>query len=211
MQTAKTRLETAIADAAKLKEEDYTTDTWKALKKALDDAKNVDYTSDTSAEINNMARNIEEAMIALVTKEDDEKVKAIKSLKEAMQEAEGLNEAKYTEKTWENLEDVLNEIKPHNGVYTGLTIAQIKDYTTRLTAALEGLEETLKRNNVISQLNGAIVLAEEQTEESWVGDATWQELQTALSAAKDVYEKRDEKTYKELKATYDDLSGCLGL
>lgn len=211
MASAKDRLEKAKSDAAKIKKEDYTTETYNALQDALEAAKDIDYSKDGSTEINNVARNIEEALVALVSKEDDAKNKAIKKLKETIAKTENLVENKYTTATWTKLENVLDDVKQYNGIFTGLTTSQINTLESRLSSALGGLEEKMKRDNMISQLEGVIELSEKQTEDAWIGSSTWANFQTALSDAKTVYEARESKTYSQLEAAYDKLCECLGI
>lgn len=211
MTSAKDRLEKAKEDAAKIDKEEYTEETYKALEDALKAAKKIDYTKDGSTAINNAARNIEEALVALVSKEDDEKDKAIKKLKETIAKTENLVESKYTASTWTKLENVLDDVKQYNGIFTGLTTSQINTLESRLSSALAGLEEKMKRDNMISQLEGVIELSEKQTEDAWIGSSTWANFQTALSDAKTVYEARESKTYSQLEAAYDKLCECLGI
>ena len=69
----------------------------------------------------------------------------------------------------------------------------------------------LKRDNLISQLEGVITLAEKQAEDAWIGSSTWAEFQTALTEAKAVYEASESKTYSQLEAAYNKLCECLGI
>ncbi|MBO5179987.1 MAG: S-layer homology domain-containing protein [Clostridia bacterium] len=211
MESAKERLEKAKTDAAAIKKEDYTEETYKDLEDALKAAEKIDYAKDGSSIINNAARNIEEALVALISKADDEKDKAINKLKEAIVKSAALNESKYTASTWAKLEDVLDDIKPYNGIFTGLTTSQINTLESRLTAALNGLEEKIKRDSLIGQLESIINTAEEQEESTWGGSSTWADFQTALTAAKSAYEARENKTYSQLETVYDNLCDCLGL
>ncbi|MBR4110428.1 MAG: S-layer homology domain-containing protein [Clostridia bacterium] len=213
MATAKARLEKAKTDAAAIKKEDYTEETYKVLEDAVKAASDIDYTKDGSAVINNVARNIEEALVALVSKADDEKAKAISALKSLVTEARTLetNKAKYTEKTWKKVQEELDELEVYDDVYTTLTTTQIKTHTSTLKAAIDALEEVLKRDNLISQLEGVITLAEKQAEDAWIGSSTWAEFQTALTEAKAVYEASESKTYSQLEAAYNKLCECLGI
>lgn len=211
MASAKDRLEKAKSDAAKIKKEDYTEQTYKDLEDALKAAEKIDYTKDGSTAINNAARNIEEALVALVSKEQDAKNKAIKKLKEAIAKTENLVENKYTTSTWTKLQNVLDDVEQYNGIFTGLTTSQINTLESRLSSALNGLEEKMKRDNMISQLEGVIELAEKQKEDAWIGSSTWAEFQTALTAAKSAYEARESKTYSQLETAYNKLCNCLGI
>lgn len=213
MQEAKTRLEKAKADAAAIKKEDYTEETYKKLQDALEAAKDIDYDKDGSTLINNVARNIEEALVALVSKADDEKDKAIKELKDLITEAKALesNKVKYTEKTWKTLQEELDSLAVYNNVFTSLETSRIKTYISTLDSAIDGLEEKIKRESLIGQLESLIKTAEDQKEDEWTGNSTWAQFQTVLTSAKDVYKARENKTYSQLETAYDNLCDCLGL
>lgn len=213
MQEAIARLEKAVAEgnAKKAKKDEYTEKTYDDLITALKLAEDVDYNVDGSREINSVARNIEEALDALVTKADAEKDEAITELKSVVAEAKKLetNKSKYTEKTWKKVQDILDDLEPYNNVYKNLETSKITKYASDLKNAIDALEEENKRELLIKNLEGAISLAEQAEKESWIGTSTWEELQTALSNAENVYKDREDKTYDDLKTVYDKLVACM--
>lgn len=213
MQEAIARLEKAVAegDAKKAKKDEYTEKTYDDLITALKLAEDVDYNVDGSREINSVARNIEEALDALVTKADAEKDEAITELKSVVTEAKKLetNKSKYTEKTWKKVQDILDVLDPYNNVYKNLETSKITDYASELENAINALEEENKRELLINNLKSTISLVEEKEEKNWTGAATFAELQTALDKAKDAYDNRENKTYEELEEAYNDLANCM--
>lgn len=213
MQEAIARLEKAVAEgnAKKAKKDEYTEKTYDDLITALKLAEDVDYNVDGSREINSVARNIEEALDALVTKADAEKDEAITELKSVVAEAKKLetNKSKYTEKTWKKVQDILDVLEPYNNVYKNLETSKITDYASELEKAINALEEENKRELLINNLKSTISLVEEKEEKNWTGTATFAELQTALNKAKDAYENRENKTYNELEEAYNDLVNCM--
>lgn len=214
MQEAKTRLEKAKADAALIKKEDYTADSYADLEEALKGAEKIDYAKDGSAAINNVARNIEEALLALVSKADETKNNAIQELKDNIRTAKALTEATYTAESWQKLETELNALDAYNNVFTGLTLAQINTYNTKLESALDGLVKKIdvaEKENLIKDLKTRIDTAEGYTETTWGelgGTVSWTTLQTKLAAAKSAYNDRENKTLEQLQTVFDDLVDC---
>lgn len=216
MVEAKARLEEAIKDANALKKDDYTTESYADLEKALKAAEDIDYDKDGSAQINNVARNIEEAIVALVTKEEENKQKAIDALKANITKAKGLTEATYTTESWADLEDVLIDLEAYNNIYTGLTLNQINTLNSRLETAIEDLVRKIDvaaKENLIKDLDARIKTAKAYTEQTWaeVGSSvTWSGLQEKIAAAEAVYNDRANKTIEQLKSAYDALGACWG-
>lgn len=213
---AKARLEDAIEAAKALNKDDYTTESYEDLEKALKAAEDIDYAKDGSAQINNVARNIEEAIIALVTKEEENKQKAIDNLKANINKAKALTEATYTTESWADLEEVLDDLEAYNNVYTGLTVNQINTLNSRLETALDDLVKKIDvaaKENLAKDLNSRIQTAKAYTEQTWaeVGSiVTWSGLQEKIAAAEAVYKDRANKTIDQIKAAYDALGACWG-
>ena len=154
---AKDILEQQISVAEALKEENYTPETWKTLKEAIEEAKTIlENGSATRSEILEAADAVKDAMTGLkVPASDDNKTSSNsgtsgskgsadkKALKKAIKKAEKLNEADYTWYSWDEIEDALEKAKE---VYDdkGATQGEVDKAAALLNAAFNSLQYVSK-------------------------------------------------------------------
>ena len=190
----KTALIEAIEEANSKQEEDYTADSWEALKKALQEANKV--LADENAmqkEVDEATNKLQEALENLVTAVD-------KSLLQAFVEyVSGLNSSKYTETTWKTFETELTEA---NAVLkdTNATQEQVDNAYNQLVKAyldLRLIPDKSLLEELINQAEGLNVA--NYTKASFDG------LTKALNEAKVVYENPNatQKEVDNAKATLE--------
>ena len=171
----KAGLNSLIADAEALDEEDYTIGTWATFKAALDAAKDVAANIDaTQPEIDEAKDALEIAMNNLIKRGDRS------ALSDLIDEAQALNEADYTSDTWQALKDALEAAK---AVVEDEDASQqaIDDAADALRNAIDGL---IARGDK-TELNGLIAGAEALNEADYTA-GSWAALISALDSAKAV-------------------------
>ncbi|MDE6952565.1 MAG: FIVAR domain-containing protein [Erysipelotrichales bacterium] len=98
-----TELEKAIGKADKLKENEYTPNTYKTFKEALNNSKKVlNNLNATQENVDQTTKKLEKAMSSLVKRAD------LTKLNKKIAEAKKLDETKYTTKTYKVLKEVLH-------------------------------------------------------------------------------------------------------
>ena len=154
---AKEHLNEQISEAEALKEENYTPETWKTLKEAIEEAKAIlKDDSATWSELEKAADAVKDAIDGLkVPASDDNKTSSNsgtsgskgsadkKALKKAIKKAEKLNEADYTWYSWDEIEDALEKAKE---VYDdkGATQGEVDKAAALLNAAFNSLQYVSK-------------------------------------------------------------------
>ena len=176
----KTELNSLIAEAEALAEEDYTTGTWATFAEALENAKTVAEDADaTQAEIDEAKAALAEAMENLIARGDKT---ALNSL---IAETEALDEEAYTSGTWAALEEALEAAKA-----VAEDADALQNAVDEAADALRGALDALVERGDKTALNSLIAEAEALDEESYTSD-TWAALEEALEAAKAVAEDAD--------------------
>ena len=176
----KTALNSLIAEADELAEEDYTTGTWATFADALENAKTVAEDADaTQTEIDEAKAALAEAMENLIVRGDKS------ALNELIDEAEALDEEAYTSGTWAALEEALEAAKAVAEDADALQDA-VDEAADALREALDALVERGDK----TALNELIAEAEALEEEAYTS-GTWAALEEALEAAKAVAEDAD--------------------
>lgn len=129
-------LEKVILEAEGLYEDDYSSRSWKTLQKALGLAREVlaDPTAD-QGEVDAAAETLNNGIASLELKVVTNNTKLYK----AILRAQGLCEDKYTEESWAELEDALDNARKVNADRNA-TQKQIDDATDALNEAIENLE-----------------------------------------------------------------------
>ena len=138
----KTQLQASVDEAKKLKEADYTPETWKAVKDALEAAEAVLAKEDaTQAQLTNAAEKLTKAVNALEKTEAALKAEAKEKLDAAVTKAGALTEANYTAETWAELEKALDNAEK---LADNAPIADIEAAAAAIEAAIEALKEADK-------------------------------------------------------------------
>ena len=190
----KTALQEAIEAAGEMKEAEFTPNSWKAFKEALDAAKAVEKDEKaTQTDVNEAAKG------ALVKKADKTE------LNKAMEAAGKLNEADYTTGSWEAFEKALEAAaavqKDEN-----VSQASVKAATDGLNEAMEALVKKANKTELDKTIKAAEALnKDDYTADSWKvfaqeladvsrnADATQAEVDEACKALKAAQEALVEK------------------
>ena len=137
-QVDKTALNAAIGEARKLNESDYTADSWKTLKGALDSAETVSSKQDaTQAEVDAAAKALTEAKAALVMAEQPQPVDK-SELQRRYNELENLPNHGYTQESWTIFTNALIHAKSVLADKTA-TAEQVANALAALNNAANGL------------------------------------------------------------------------
>ena len=191
----KTALQESIEAAGEMKEADFTPNSWKAFKEALDAAKAVEKDEKaTQTDVNEALAALEAAKGALVKKADKTE------LNKAMEAAGKLNEADYTTGSWEAFEKALEAAaavqKDEN-----VSQASVKAATDGLNEAMEALVKKANKTELDKTIKAAEALnKDDYTADSWKvfaqeladaytvsrnADATQAEVDAAVKALQD--------------------------
>lgn len=170
-------LEALIAEAEKLSEADYVSETWPALAEALASAKAVAADSNaTEEEIAEAIAALQVAMDALVKRGDKTALRAL------IDEADALFEVNYTPDSWSD-SDIESALAAAIEVYTDPDATQ-EEVDAAYAVLYDALNKLLKRADfraLLEMIEKAEALnSEDYTPNSWAG------LEAALSAAKAV-------------------------
>ena len=196
----KTALQEAIKAADAMKEAEFTPNSWKAFKEALEAAKVVEKDEKaTQTDVNEAIAALNAAKDALVKKADKTE------LNKAIEEAGKLNEADYTTGSWEAFEKVLEA-----------AVAVQKDENVSqasVKAATDGLNEAMKalmKKADKTELDKAIEAAEALNEADYTADS-WKVFEQELADAYTVSRNADatqtevDEACKVLKAAQEAL------
>ena len=196
----KTALQEAIEAAGEMKEAEFTPNSWKAFKEALDVAKVVEKDEKaTQTDVNEALAALEAAKEALVKKADKTE------LNKAIEAAKALKEADYTSGSWNVLKEALEVAKT---VQNDENVSQdsVKAATDGLNEAMEAL---VKKANK-TELDKAIKAAEALNEDDYTADS-WkvfaQELADAYTVSRnaDATQAEVDEACKALKAAREAL------
>ena len=186
-----------IDEAQALNEADYTSDTWQALKDALEAAKAVVEDEDASQQaIDDAADALRNAIDGLIARGDKTELNGL------IAGAEALNEADYTAGSWAAFISALDSAKAV-AADADATQAQIDD----AKAALEAAMDALTRRGDKSGLNELINKAESLNSRDYTA-GTWSKLVSALDEAKKIAADAD-ATQAQIDAAAAALSAAL--
>ena len=196
----KTALQEAIEAAGEMKEAEFTPNSWKAFKEALDAAKAVEKDEKaTQTDVNEALAALEAAKGALVKKADKTE------LNKAMEAAGKLNEADYTTGSWEAFEKALEAAaavqKDEN-----VSQASVKAATDGLNEAMEALVKKANKTELDKTIKAAEALnKDDYTADSWKVFA--QELADAYTVSRnaDATQAEVDEACKALKAAREAL------
>lgn len=196
----KTALQEAIEAAGEMKEAEFTPNSWKAFKEALDAAKAVEKDEKaTQTDVNEALAALEAAKGALVKKADKTE------LNKAMEAAGKLNEADYTTGSWEAFEKALEAAaavqKDEN-----VSQASVKAATDGLNEAMEALVKKANKTELDKTIKAAEALnKDDYTADSWKVFA--QELADAYTVSRnaDATQAEVDEACKALKAAQEAL------
>ncbi|MDR1638721.1 MAG: S-layer homology domain-containing protein [Clostridiales bacterium] len=212
----KTELETAIATALALTEEDYTEESWLAVANALIEAQRALADENaTSAEVSDAVAAINSAIAGLVepTPPTPPELVDKTELEAAIATALALTEEDYTEESWLLLANALIEAQ---GVLAddNATSAEVSDAVAAINNAIAGLVEptppTLPELVDKTELEAAIATAialvpGDFTEESWLSLANALDIAQSALASEDATQAEVDEAAESLTAAKDAL------
>lgn len=206
-----TKLAKAMADAAKLKETDYTPKSWKVLSDALsvaEAAKNDADATQTSVDIATKA--VEDAIKALVVRADKT------ALNNKIQEAKAIQNKEYTEASWTALQKAVKaaEVVSNNA---DASDADVKAALDTLSKAIDGLKVVEKpvepsapatkedKQDAKDYLEGC---KDFYTKDDFQTEEEWTAYQEALTELEDLLAQED-ITKGELQAAIDRVNAII--
>ncbi len=148
-------LEAAIAEAAGLKESDYTADSWATYQAALANARSVAEAKESQEAVDQAKATLDAAKAALVKAEQPVSVDT-SSLEKAISDAEALKEADYTADSWKAMQTALTKAKSVLAAKESQTA--VDEATNTLNSAIKGMvkqsgQTTNKTNNTTNKTN----------------------------------------------------------
>lgn len=192
-------LNAAIDGIGSLDENAYTSDSWADVEAALQAAEEV--ANDPDATVAEIAKAIEDLEAAVEGLELKPAAANKTTLAAKINEAELLNEDDYTPATWANFEIALARAQSVNSDATA-TQAEIDGATSALTRAIAALQhKTVSADK--SQLTVSISDAEKLSADDYT-TASWNDLQTALNAARTVRDNPS-ATQSDVQTAYNNL------
>ena len=183
-------LNKAITAAEALNSEDYTTDSWKAVSTALDEAKKLNEESKQS-DVDAATEKLNNAVTALV------KIVNLTELNKAIVNAEALNSEDYTTNSWKAVSTALDEAKKLNKESKQSDVDAATEKLNKAVKALVKAVDTSKLQELVDAVKA--MNAKDYTAE------TWAEVETAVDAASDVLGKTDvdQNTIDQAKTTLE--------
>ncbi|MBR6682087.1 MAG: FIVAR domain-containing protein [Clostridia bacterium] len=202
-----TALNAQIARADALKEDEYTAESWAAMKKVYDEAKALVGKATSQAQVNTMTANLKAAIDALVKKAVPGAIDYTK-LKEQIAIADALKEADYTAESWAAMKKVYDAAKAL--VDNAKSQTEVDQMTASLKLAIEGLVKkavpgVIDYTKLKEQIERADKLNEKDyTKDSWAAmKKIYDEAKALIDNAK-TQEEVDQMTEK-LQAAIDAL------
>ena len=196
----KTELQKSYDKAAALTETDYTSDSWKAVKDAMDAAKAVlDDEEATQEEVDAAKKTLDDAIAALVKRGDKTE------LQKSYDEASALTEADYTTDSWKAVKDAMDATKAVLDDPDALQPA-IDEAKKALDDAMAALVERGDKTGLQKAYDEASAL----TEADYTTDS-WKAVKDAMDAAKAVLDDPDalQPAIDEAKKALDDAMAAL--
>ena len=188
-------MDAAIEAAGKLNKDDYTTESWDALQKVLEEVSKA--TLDSQAAIDMAEAAVNAAIDSLVKK--PEEILIDKSNLDAAIEAAGkLNKDDYTTESWDALQKVLEEVSKA----TLDTQAAVDMAEAAIKAAVDSLVKKQAPALDYTELNTVIGLASGLKQADYTAD-TWSAMKAALTAAQALVNAADSQ------AQIDDATAAL--
>ena len=189
----KSGLEDLIDKAEGTNKDNYTSDSVKDLEDALDAANKVN--ADENATLDEVKKAEDDLQDALDNLKPDKG-----DLQDLIDKAEGTSKDDYTEESVKDLEDALDAAKDVNDD-PDATVDEIKEAEDKLQDALDNLKPD--KGNL-----GDLIDKAEGTDKDDYTDDSVKDLEDALDAAKDVYDKED-ATLDEIKEAEKNLEDAL--
>jgi len=201
--TDKKELQAKIEETKKLVEAEYIEETWVELQSALEEAILVESKADVSQkEVNDALEELLQAIKGLQEKpEPIDKAE----LQAKIEEAEKLAEEDYTEETWEDLQNALEEAILVEAK-ADASQKEVNDALEELLQAIKGLQEKPEPIDK-AELQAKIEEAEKLTEAEYT-EETWEDLQSMLGAAKAINAK-DDATQEEVDSVLLKLTNAI--
>lgn len=169
-----TALNSAIAEADKLREADYTSASWSAFAETLANAKAVDQNNATQAAVDAARDGLELAQSRLIEKT------SFAGLNEAIQAAEVLKEADYTRDSWKAA-DVAAALAEAKAIKQDPENTPQADVDAAVQKLADAVEQLVKKGDP-KALDQAIKSVEALKAEDYTA-STWAALQAALTEA----------------------------
>ena len=203
-------LQAAIEEADKKVKEDYTEESFESFERVLKSAKEV-YADENAAqeEVDNQTALLNAAMANLVAKPTEPENPADKSkLESALEKAEALTRADYTEETWRIFAEALEKAQSVAGNETA-TQEEVDEAVSGLESAMTQLEKVDggEEKPSVEELKALVEKAEELNKDDYVA-STWDNFEQALEAAKAVLDL-DDATQAEIEAAEENLQKAM--
>ncbi len=195
-----------IERADALNEDEYTADSWAAMKEAYDAGKALLFVALTQGQVDRATAKLEAAIDALVKKTQPPVIVPIDytALKAEIDRAEALTEDDYTAESWAAMESVLAEAKAL--VDNAETQKEVDDATAALKAAIDALVKKEEPPVIVpidyTALKAEIERAEALTEDDYTAES-WAAMEAVLAEAKALVDNAE--TQKEV----DDATAAL--
>ena len=203
-------LQAAIEEADKKVKEDYTEESFESFERVLKSAKEV-YADENAAqeEVDNQTALLNAAMANLVAKPTEPENPADKSkLESALEKAEALTRADYTEETWNIFAEALEKAQRVAGNENAAQ-EEVDEAVSGLESAMAQLEKVDggEEKPSVEELKALVEKAEELNKDDYVA-STWDNFAQALEAAKAVLDL-DDATQTEIEAAKENLQKAM--
>ena len=209
-QVSKDALQTAIEEADKKVKEDYTAESFETFERVLKEAKEIYANEDaTQEEVDNQTALLNAAMANLVVKPEEPEKPADKSkLESALEKAEALTKADYTEETWNVFADVLKKAQSVDKNEKA-TQEEVDEAVNELESAIDQLEKVNGGDEKpsVEELKALVEKAEKLDENGYVA-STWGNFAQTLESAKAVLNSED-ATQEEIDAAKVNLQKAI--
>ena len=196
-ETTLEKLQNLIAEADKLKEEDYTEESWEEFKDVRDSID--DPTEIPEQYLQATIDMLQEAIDQLVKVKKETTLEKLQNL---IAEADKLKEEDYTEESWEEFKDVRDSIDDPTEIpeqYLQATIDMLQEAIDQLVKVEK--ETTLEKlQNLIAEADK--LKEEDYTEESW---AEFKDVRDSIDDPTQIPEKYLQNTIDMLQAAMDQL------
>ena len=203
-------LQAAIEEADKKVKEDYTEESFESFERVLKAAKEVYAKEDaTQEEVDNQTALLNAAMANLVAKPTEPENPADKSkLESALEKAEALTRADYTEETWNIFAEALEKAQRVAGNENAAQ-EEVDEAVSGLESAMAQLEKVDggEEKPSVEGLKALVEKAEELNKDDYVA-STWDNFAQALEAAKAVLDL-DDATQTEIEAAKENLQKAM--
>ena len=205
----KSALLSLISVSSILREADYTANSWHVFKTALGQANTVHSNANaTQEEVSKATTDLQNAIKGL---QNRPAVVDKSLLAEEIDHVKTLDQTNYTVISWLA---VINACKKAEAVYKddNATQSMVNDAIIVLRQAVDGLVETVKKENLQKEIAAAENILKNETDKDLYTPVSWNALDDALKAAKTVANQTDaaqaevDNAYHQLRNALDNLS-----